>query len=218
MAFWTGLIVAGVFAWFLIKRGFFESWVMLFNVVIAIYLGIFSRPLTANLFPSATQNPYGPALNILAITLGVFLILYGIAFVFFTSQFRVPFPRLFDTITSAAIGFLAGFLVWGFVVLLIAITPLSRNALAREMGLTNNIDQGSISYLCWWCEIVNTAVARSDNKISCEQAVEQLFDQDKRKGTRKDFDTRGQSLADPAEQQTTEHDPLDEEADTNISP
>ena len=110
MAFWIGIFVAAVFAWFAVKIGFYEIWAMLFNIVISIYLAIRLRPVVPKFFPAAGAAPYSDVLIIVAIALGVFLILHGITYVFLTSQFAVPFPKLFDILGAGVLGFLTGFL------------------------------------------------------------------------------------------------------------
>ena len=175
-AFWIGIIVGGAFAWFLIKRGFYETWVTLFNIAVAIYLAIFLWPAIAKAFPFATEAALGAAITLLVTAAVVFLLLEILAYLFFVSHFKITSPRLFDTIGSGVLGFLAGLLVWSFVLLLINIAPFSENDLSKQLGLQEQTKQGN-TYLCFWCNLVNTAGARSDNKISCQQAIEKIHNQ-----------------------------------------
>lgn len=41
MAFWIGLLVAIIFAAMAIKVGLYETWAMLFNIIISVYLAVF---------------------------------------------------------------------------------------------------------------------------------------------------------------------------------
>ena len=133
MVFWIGILVGGLFAWFAIRMGFYETWVMLFNIVISVYLGVFLGPIIANIVAVA-DAPYSNVLAILAIAIASFLILYGISYIFFTSQFNIPFPKVFDILVAGFLGFLAGFLVWSFVSFLVCIAPISQNTFVKEIG------------------------------------------------------------------------------------
>ncbi len=184
--FWIGILVGVVFAWFFAKRGFYDGWVMLFNIVVSIYLGIFLRPVIVSTIPSAGRGPYNNALTVLVTAGAAFLVLHGVAHIFFTSQFRVSVAKTFDKIGGGFLGFLAGLMIFNFAVLLISITPVSQNALAKEIDSANTLEQCKVSYLCWWCNLVNVVASRSDNKISCEQAIEHLL-KDSQQNRRKNF-------------------------------
>ena len=75
MVFWLGILVAIAFAWFCLQIGFYETWAVLFNIVISVYLGIFLRPLITELLPAAADTPYGNGLTMLATAAAVFLLL-----------------------------------------------------------------------------------------------------------------------------------------------
>ncbi len=184
--FWISILIGGVFAWLFAKRGFYDGWVMLFNIVVSIYLGIFLRPVIVGTMPSAGQGPYNNALTVLVTSAAAFLVLHGVAYIFFTSQFRVSVAKTFDKIGGGFLGFFAGLMIFNFAILLISITPVSQNALAKELDSAKALEQCKASYLCWWCNLVNVAVSRSDNKITCEQAIERLL-KDSQESRRKLF-------------------------------
>ena len=145
MVFWIGILVGGLFAWLTIKMlGFYETWAMLFNIVISIYLAVFLRPTIADILPAAGNTPYSSALTIIAIAIASFAILHGISYVFFTSQFSVSFPRVLDILGTGFLGFLAGLLVWSFVSLLICIMPISQSSVVKTIGFGSQIDQANI--------------------------------------------------------------------------
>ena len=174
MAFWFGILVAGLFVWFAVGIGFYEMWVMLFNIVISIYLAVFLRPIIVNI-PAVGDTPYSDALTMIAIALASFSILHGISYTFITSQFKVSFPRIFNTLGTGFLGFLAGFLVWNFVSFLIFITPISQDTFVRGIGFNDEFQQSNISVICRWCDLVNTVVSSQDSEYTTEQAVSGLL-------------------------------------------
>ncbi len=175
MTFWIGILVAAAFAWLAVKTGFYETWAMLFNIVISIYLAIYLRPIIVDTVPSAGDTPYGNALTMAATAIAVFLILHGITYVFFTSQFSISFPKIFDTLGAGFLGFLAGFLVWSFVSLLICTTPISQNSFVKGIGFENQFKQNNASVICWWCNLVNTAVSSRSGEYTSEEAISELL-------------------------------------------
>ena len=174
MAFWFGILVAGLFAWFAVGIGFYEMWVMLFNIVISIYLAVFLRPIIVNI-PAVGDTPYSNALAMIAIALASFSVLHGISYTFITGQFKVSFPRIFNTLGTGFLGFLAGFLVWNFVSFLIFITPISQDAFVRGIGFNGEFQQSNISVICWWGDLVHTVVSSQDSEYTTEQAVSGLL-------------------------------------------
>ena len=175
MAFWIGILVGGAFAWFAIKRGFYETWTLVFNIVIAIYLAVFLGPVIANIVPAVRDTAYNNALTMLATAIGSFLILHGISYTFLTGQFSIPFPKIFDTVGTGFLGFLAGFLVWSFVSLVICITPISQNSFVKEIGFGSQFQQTNVGYISWWCNLVNKVVASQDKKYTTEQVINGLL-------------------------------------------
>ena len=175
MVFWAGILVGGLFIWFAVKIGFYETWATLFNIVISIYIAIFLTPVILDVVPAAKNMPCSNALALLVLAIGTYLILYGITYIFLTGQFKVSFPKIFDILFTGILGFLAGFLVLSFAALVITITPISQNRFVKQVGLNRNSQQANISYICFWCDLVNSIVSSPDSKITSKQAVEHLL-------------------------------------------
>ena len=175
MVFWLGILVGGAFAWLAIKMGFYETWALLFNIIISIYLAVFLGPIIADIAPIARNTAYNNALSMIATAIGAFLILHGISYTFFTGQFTVSFPKMFNTIGSGFLGFLSGFLVWSFVSLLIFITPISQQPIAKEIGFGSQFEQANVPYIYWWCNLVSTVVSPRDNEYTAKQAISGLL-------------------------------------------
>ena len=159
MIFWIGIAVGGVFVLWAVKKGFYETWVTLFNTVIAIYLAIFLRPTVAMLVPAAADTPYSNALIMLVIWVASFAILSGLSFIFFTSQFDVPFPKVLDYIGSGIIGFCNGLLLWSFVCLLLSVTPIAQQQIMNDIGFGVNFQQSNTANIKFWVNKVNNLVS-----------------------------------------------------------
>jgi len=175
MVFWIGILVAAGFACFAYKKGFYETCVMLFNIVISIYLAVFLRPVIADIIPAADSTAYNCAWTMIAIATAAFLILYAISYVFLTGQFAISFARIFDTLGAAFLGFLAGYLIYSFLCLLISITPISENTFVKKIGFSNQPHQAGLLHTYWWCNQVDKIVSASGSEYTAEQLVSELL-------------------------------------------
>jgi hypothetical protein len=174
MAFWIGILVAAAFARFMISKGFYETWAIFFNILISVYLAIYLQPVITDI-AALGDTPYGNALIVAGTAVGVFLVLHGVSYTFVTGQLSVPFPKALDTIGSGFLGFLGGLLMWGFLTLLVSITPVSRSGFVKGIGLDSAaFERGDASYISWWCNLVNLAASSETNRASGEQAISEL--------------------------------------------
>ena len=175
MIFWAGILAGVISTWLAIKKGFYETLVMLFNIVISVYLSIFLTPVIADFIPSANDTLYCNALALTVIAIGTFLVLYGITYVFLTGQFKVKFPKIFEILFTGLLGFFIGFLLLSFAAFIMTVTPISQNRFISQIGFNKQSQQANISYICWWCDLVNAVVASSDEKITCEFIMDELL-------------------------------------------
>lgn len=175
MVFWIGILAGAAFAWFAVKLGFFEMWAMLFNIVISVFLAVYLKPVVANMIPAADETSYGNGLLILSVAVLSFAVLQGLSYVFFTGQFSVKMPKMFDVLGSGVLGFLAGVLIWSFAALLIGVTPISQGGFAKSIGLGSQLEQSNVQYICWWGNLVNKVVASSDSELKMEQRIDKLL-------------------------------------------
>jgi len=177
MVFWAGILAAAFFAWLAVKIGFYETWTMLFNIVISIYLSVFLTPVITTMVPAASDTAYGNALTLITVAAGAFLILHSVSYSFLTGRFSVWFPRPLDNVGSGLLGFLGGLLIWSFVTLVISVSPLSQTGFVQDIGLTSTVDQTSVPYVAWWCDMVNVVVAAGDNKRITRAGIDRLLQQ-----------------------------------------
>jgi hypothetical protein len=174
MVFWIGILVGGTFAWLAIKLRFYQTWALAFNIIISIYLSLYLRPVIVNI-PAVGDTPYSNALTMATIALASFLILHGISYTLLTGQFNISFPKVFDTLGTGLLGFLAGFLVWSFLSLLIYITPVSQNTFVKGAGFNNDYRKTAVSYISRFCNLVNAVVSSQDEELSAEQTISKLL-------------------------------------------
>jgi len=171
MVLLAGILVGGLCIWFAIKIGFYETWAMLFNIVIAIYIAIFLAQPIVNLLSEETGNiPCCEALALIIAAVGSFLILHGITYILFTSQFKVTFPKIFDILFTGFLGFFGGFLVLSFAAIIIALTPFGEYAKIEY----NSVDK-NMSSAYWLFDGIHSIVSSPDNEITTEMVIEQLL-------------------------------------------
>jgi len=175
MVFWIGILFGCLFVWLAVKKGFYETWVLLFNVIIAVYLGVLLGPVIANIIPIAPKSAYNNALCMMIPGLGAFLILYAISATLFTGQFSVPFTKTIDTFAAGFFGFLAGLLIWCFLSLLICITPISQNTFVSELDFAGGFKQTGAPYVSWWCNRVHSIVASKGSDVTSGEVISALL-------------------------------------------
>ena len=175
MIVWAGILAGVITTWLAIKKGFYETLVMLFNVVISVYVSIFLTPVIVDFVPAANDTLYCNALTLTVTAIGTFLVLFGITYVFLTGQFKVKFPKVFEILFAGLLGFLIGFLVLSFAAFVVTVTPVSQNRFISQIGFNKHSQQANISYICMWCDLVNKVAASPGKKITCESIMDELI-------------------------------------------
>ncbi|MHC4150316.1 MAG: hypothetical protein ACYSR5_12655 [Planctomycetota bacterium] len=174
MAFWIGILVGAAFARFAISKGFYETWAIFFNILIAVYLAVYLRPLIVDI-AALGDMPYSNALTMTGTAVGLFLVLHGVTYTFVTGQMTVAFPKVFDVVGSALLGFLGGLLIWSFLTLLVCITPLSQSGFGKSIGFDSAaFERGDVSYISWWCNLVNRVVSSEADRVTGELTISEL--------------------------------------------
>lgn len=167
----AGILAGGFCVWLAVRIGFYETWAVLFNVVIAIYIALFLAGPIVNFLPEdAVNNPYRQALSLIILAAGTFLILHGITYILFTCRFKVTFPKIFDILFAGLLGFFGGFLLLSFVALIIFLTPFGAYA-----GMDDASVQYNISSAYWLFDGIHSVVSGPDNELTTEKVIEQLL-------------------------------------------
>jgi hypothetical protein len=178
MVFWIAILVGVLFVWLAVRMGFYETWVLLFNIIVSMYLAIFLAPTIADLAPTpGGASPYGMALSMVVLGGGCFALLQGLSYVFLTGQFSVQFPRLFDILLSGILGFVAGFLALSFVALVLATTPLAENEMVADVGMGQKAQQINISCIARCCDVIHSFAGPADH--ATQAAVTRLLEESK---------------------------------------
>ena len=175
MAFWLAVLGGALFVWIAIGIRFYETWILLFNIVISVYVAVFLAPIIAGVVPAAGGTPYGHALTLMATAVGVLLVLYAISYTFLTSQVDVSFPKICENLAAGVLGFLAGFLAFSFAAFLICLTPLREHSFVDKFGLGTQSQQANRSYIGWWCDVVNLVVSSDGNELTGKEALSELL-------------------------------------------
>ena len=171
MVLLAGILAGGLCIWFAVKIGFYETWAMLFNIVIAIYIALFLARSVMDFLPEEASNiRCCEALTLTVLAIGSFLVLYGLTYILFTSQFRVTFPKIFDILLAGSLGFFGGFLLLSFAALIIFLTPFGTYS-----GIVNDSVEYNMSGTYWLFDGIHSIVSSPDNKITTEKIIEQLL-------------------------------------------
>jgi hypothetical protein len=175
MIFWIGILIAVGFAASSLKFGLYHAWTMLFNVLIAVYLGVRLGPFIEDFIPAGGE--YNTTLGILAAGLVSFLVLHGISYSFLIGQFDVTFPHAIGKLGSAVFGFLAGFMVWSFILLLVCSAPFSQNKFLKDVGVSREgfEQMHTQGYMVFWCSALDELVGSGDIDRGAKQAIAGLL-------------------------------------------
>ena len=177
MVFWIAILVGCLFVWLAVRIGFYETWVLCFNIIVSVYLAIFLAPTVVEFAPgTGSFASYCMALSLMVLAGGCFAILQGLSFVFLTGQFNIPFPRVFDIVLSGLLGFLAGFLVLSFVALAITTTPLAEHEMVSGIGLNERSQQTNLATVAWCCDLVHSFAQPNAEDQATHTAVERLLE------------------------------------------
>ena len=194
MLFWLGILIGLILAILAVKKGFYETWAILFNIIIAIYLAVFLTPIISDLIPISGKTSYSNILTILTVAIAAFVILHGMAYILILNQFNVNFPKILEIFGSGLLGFLGGLLIWSFVCILIFASPLSKNSFFDGVGFNSQTQQTHISYVSWWVNLIDSLVSAGDEQQAAEEAIGKLLKENEKKKSRKKRDTTKRTI------------------------
>jgi hypothetical protein len=174
MIFIFGIIFGLVFAFMAVKMKFYESWMLFVNVLLSVYLGIFAGPWIVD-FAGLEKLPFALVSSVLGTVVVSFIVLYSITYIYFISQFRITFGKIFDFLGAGGVGFLTGFLVWSLISILLC-NSLDKVdiPMSSQLGIDRTACRGNVKYLGWWCGIVHTFTAAEDNPKTASRTIIEL--------------------------------------------
>ncbi|MFA6187241.1 MAG: hypothetical protein WC770_08550 [Phycisphaerae bacterium] len=119
------LITALGFAWLGYKKTWYPAWAFLFNIIVAIYLGVMAAPQIIDKLPiiRTELGDFAYSGTMLSLAVVFFIIAQLATFRYLTAVYCVSFPSLLNSIGAAILGFFTGAAIAGFVIFLINISP-----------------------------------------------------------------------------------------------
>ena len=176
MVFWAAILVGALGVRFCVRLGFYETWGLLFNVIVSIYVAIFLAPSVAEFAsPSGQGSAYSIGFALVALAGGSFAILYGLSYVFVTGHFKVSFPETFDVLLAGVMGFVIGFLVLSFVGLVVTATPLAEHKLMNGLGFNPEAQKANTACLARSCNAIHWVVGNDQDGNPALAAIERLI-------------------------------------------
>jgi len=150
------VLISLFFAVIAVKRGFYEMWGTLFNVVISIYSAVFLAPTVLKLSDGAETSEFLISVYLLSIAIVIFAILYFLCLTFLTGQFRITLPRIVDLIGSGLVGIAVGIIVWSFLGFLVLTMPVTYGRINRDTGIIHGLDEKAKPCLRVLCGVIDT--------------------------------------------------------------
>lgn len=164
-----------LFVWLGIRKGLLYMATVLFNLLIALYIGIVSTPQVLRLSAGFHQSAFFAAGCLVLIVGAVFYGLFRLGYRLFLRDAGRYFGVLPDTAGSALAGFLTGYILWGFVMLLFSMLPLARQPLVRQYVTGENAREFARITMTDVCQAVVTASLDSP-QTPVAQRVQTLLD------------------------------------------
>jgi hypothetical protein len=176
MMFWIAILAGALFVWLAVRIGFYETWVLFFNVLVSIYVSVFLAPILAEFAPAPSgATSYHMALCLIVLAGGSFALLQGLSFVFLTGQYHLPFPRVFDIVFSGMLGFVTGFLVLSFVALVLTTTPWASHKIVGVLGLGQQSRPANLVCITRSCDLIHFFAGSGESDRTPEAAVQRLL-------------------------------------------
>ena len=151
------ILVGVVFAVIGIRKGFFLMWLLLFNILISIYVGVMLCPTLVAIRPDMEQARYYLAAFIAVTSVLLFVVLETIAISFFSEVGECFCPKLFDTAGAGVLGFLAGFCVLSFVYFIVCIMPFSKKPFMKGVCGDGLSAPAGVKAVVKACDFVSSA-------------------------------------------------------------
>ena len=133
MIFWLTVMIGALAVIIGFRKGFFFMWAILFNLLIAIYLGVMLTPTIVGLIPGIEDNGYHRAGCVVGIAFVTFAFLYTIAIVYFAADSKITLPQFLDKVGTCLISFFVGYLICSFIFFVVCVMPFSKAPLMKKI-------------------------------------------------------------------------------------
>jgi hypothetical protein len=175
VVFWLALLVGALFARTGIRIGFVKTWIVLFNVVVAVYIAVAVTPVFCDMFSRPRAGSDVPALALFGIASGACAALHAVAYAMFRGGVVLSLPKAVESVGAGLLGFCLGFLLVSFLGLVICLAPFAQHPLALQAGLGPQSQQTNLLSVCWSFDVVNAVVNSGERRISGRDAIVELL-------------------------------------------
>ncbi len=167
MVFWLSILVAIAFLSLAVKLGLYETWAILFNAAIAVYLAIALNPIIKPLLPDEASSSFDDMVVMLFLGISFFSIIHSIIYIFIIGQFKINTGKIFDTLGAAGLGFLLGLLVFDFILITVLSSPLASNRTVKQIGIEREKTQANIMHITRYIDLMHNVVGdKQKEKLS----------------------------------------------------
>jgi uncharacterized membrane protein required for colicin V production len=122
------------------KAGFVSAWIRLFNTGVAVYIAVYMTPTIAASASIVGQSAYGPVLCAGLLAIVMFVILNTVCSAIM-GDLKIETAKLLDGLGGGVLGFANGMLVWGFLCLLLSISPLADSSFVTQTAAPEEVKQ-----------------------------------------------------------------------------
>ncbi len=144
MFLWITIIISVLFACWGYRKGFFVMAATLFNLMVAIFIGVLSTPKLLSLSEGFENSGYYAAANVFFLCILIFGVLQFFAYFYFLRDSEVFFPKLFDKVGALVFGFLFGYLICCILIFSFCIMPCSTKVGANYFCSRNQLENLSV--------------------------------------------------------------------------
>ena len=182
MLFWVAVIAGAGFSYMGLKKGFFPMWAIFFNILISVYLCVMLLPVIASTVPDSGGQTYyySCAACMLIVGVLVFVVLQMIASNYFSGGFEVTFPKLFNSIGAAVLGFMSGYLVCCMLIVIVSLMPFSNYSLVEDVLSPTNLPDAVEKPMVSVCDFIGRVSIQVYPKVAAETIEEFISDRDRR--------------------------------------
>lgn len=153
MVFWLAIIVGVISAFLAVKKSTFHAmWLILFNIAVSFYTGLMVAPAMLKMLPQDVDMfGYHTAACVFVMSILMFVVLHTITAAWLSFNIEISLPVVCEKIGLPLLGFLSGFIVYSFVLLLICMMPFMlkmREEGSSGSGLATKVATGPMLAVC----------------------------------------------------------------------
>ena len=170
------LVIGILCAIYCVRKTFFPSWGIFFNVMLSIYVAVMTMPVISNAIAAkveASELRYHIAIIMVMIAGILFALTHIVTKTFITGLYQINFNKIFDFIASAAAGVLIGFIVTSFLFLAVCITPISAKPFMQGFDIHSETTPGELKPVIRSCNFISWASLQVYND-NAEAVVQKL--------------------------------------------